>query len=83
MVALQTNVNIPDSSPRSTLPLRFVSLRAVIDRKPPDRLPIVPQFLLSQENRLRARVLLSNFLDLGPWAANVASSIDIFPYVRG
>ena len=50
-------------------------------RKPPDQLPIVLQVLLSQAHRLKALVLLSQFLDLGPWAVNLALSIGIFPYV--
>ncbi|TIC71829.1 hypothetical protein E3Q00_04400 [Wallemia mellicola] len=51
-------------------------------RKPPDQLPIVLQVLLSQAHRLRALVLLSHFLDLGPWAVNLTLSIGIFPYVQ-
>ena len=47
----------------------------------PDQLPIVLQVLLSQAHRLRALILLSRFLDLGPWAVNLALSIGIFPYV--
>lgn len=50
-------------------------------RTPPDQLPIVLQVLLSQVHRLRALILLSQFLDLGPWAVNMALSIGIFPYV--
>uniref|UniRef100_V5GL97 Raptor N-terminal CASPase-like domain-containing protein n=1 Tax=Kalmanozyma brasiliensis (strain GHG001) TaxID=1365824 RepID=V5GL97_KALBG len=50
-------------------------------REPPDQLPIVLQVLLSQAHRLRALILLSQFLDLGPWAVNMALSIGIFPYV--
>lgn len=49
--------------------------------KPPEQLPIVLQVLLSQIHRLRALILLSKFLDLGPWAVNLALSIGIFPYV--
>ncbi|KAK3700331.1 Target of rapamycin complex 1 subunit kog1 [Vermiconidia calcicola] len=48
---------------------------------PPAQLPIVLQVLLSQVHRLRALILLSKFLDLGPWAVNLALSIGIFPYV--
>ena len=51
------------------------------DRKAPDQLPIVLQVLLSQVHRLRALILLGKFLDLGPWAVNLALSIGIFPYV--
>ena len=50
-------------------------------RDPPEQLPIVLQVLLSQSHRLRALILLSQFLDLGPWAVNCALSIGIFPYV--
>jgi regulatory associated protein of mTOR len=47
----------------------------------PEKLPIIRQVLLSQAHRLRALVLLSRFLDLGPWAVHLALSIGIFPYV--
>ena len=47
----------------------------------PIQLPIVLQVLLSQAHRLRALILLSRFLDLGPWAVNLALTIGIFPYV--
>ncbi|KAJ6197026.1 LOW QUALITY PROTEIN: raptor N-terminal caspase like domain-containing protein [Bipolaris maydis] len=40
------------------------------------KLPIVLQV-----HRLRALILLSSFLDHGPWAVNLALSIGIFPYV--
>lgn len=55
--------------------------QGAVDKKPPDQLPIVLQVLLSQVHRLRALILLSKFLDLGPWAVNLALSIGIFPYV--
>ena len=45
------------------------------------QLPIVLQVLLSQAHRLRALDLLGRFLDLGPWAVNLALSVGIFPYV--
>ncbi|KAI9922345.1 hypothetical protein PsorP6_002603 [Peronosclerospora sorghi] len=48
---------------------------------PPQQLPMVLQVLLSQVHRLRALVLLKKFLDLGPWAVNLALSVGIFPYV--
>ncbi|GMG13091.1 unnamed protein product [Aspergillus oryzae] len=51
------------------------------EKTPPDQLPIVLQVLLSQAHRLRALILLSKFLDLGPWAVHLALSIGIFPYV--
>ena len=50
-------------------------------KRAPDQLPIVLQVLLSQVHRLRALILLTEFLDLGPWAVNLALSIGIFPYV--
>uniref|UniRef100_A0A6M2DI61 Putative guanine nucleotide binding protein mip1 n=1 Tax=Xenopsylla cheopis TaxID=163159 RepID=A0A6M2DI61_XENCH len=50
-------------------------------RSPPEQLPIVLQVLLSQVHRVRALELLGKFLDLGPWAVNLALSVGIFPYV--
>ncbi|KAI8613893.1 raptor N-terminal caspase like domain-containing protein [Chytriomyces sp. MP71] len=47
----------------------------------PEQLPIVLQVLLSQVHRLRALMLLSRFLDLGPWSVKLALSVGIFPYV--
>ncbi|TPX39231.1 hypothetical protein SeMB42_g04419 [Synchytrium endobioticum] len=52
-----------------------------ISTSPPEQLPIVLQVLLSQNHRLRALMLLSRFLDLGPWAVHLALSVGIFPYV--
>ena len=49
--------------------------------RPPEQLPVVLQVLLSQAHRVRALVLLRKFLDLGPWAVNLALSVGIFPYV--
>ncbi|KAL6753623.1 raptor N-terminal caspase like domain-containing protein [Haematococcus lacustris] len=51
------------------------------DKKPPEQLPIVLQVLLSTVHRLRALVLLGRFLDMGPWAVDLALSVGIFPYV--
>lgn len=51
------------------------------NRSPPEQLPIVLQVLLSQAHRLRALDLLGQFLDIGPWAVNLALSVGIFPYV--
>lgn len=51
------------------------------EQRKPDQLPIVLQVLLSQVHRLRALDLLSQFLDLGPWAVNLSLSVGIFPYV--
>ncbi|KAF7825456.1 regulatory-associated protein of TOR 1-like [Senna tora] len=50
-------------------------------KKPPEQLPIVLQVLLSQCHRFRALVLLGRFLDMGPWAVELALSVGIFPYV--
>ncbi|MBE3041948.1 hypothetical protein IMZ48_05080, partial [Candidatus Bathyarchaeota archaeon] len=50
-------------------------------QEPPDQLPVVLQVLLSQHHRVRALILLGRFLDLGPWAVELALSIGIFPYV--
>ncbi|KAJ1558614.1 hypothetical protein HK096_009018 [Nowakowskiella sp. JEL0078] len=52
-----------------------------ISKQQPEQLPIVLQVLLSQQHRHRALMLLSKFLDLGPWAVNLALSVGIFPYV--
>ncbi|CAN6650481.1 target of rapamycin complex 1 subunit Kog1p [Trichomonascus vanleenenianus] len=49
--------------------------------KPPEQLPVLLQVLLSQIHRLRALILLSKYLDLGPKAVHMALSIGIFPYV--
>lgn len=54
---------------------------AVAKRRHPEQLPVVLQVLLSQAHRLKALILLCKFLDLGPWAVNVALSIGIFAYV--
>lgn len=58
------------------------SASAVGHRPPPEQLPIVLQVLLSQAHRLRALILLSRFVDLGPWAVHLSLSIGIFPYVQ-
>eukprot|EP00268_Persea_americana_P021851 TRINITY_DN2174_c0_g1_i2.p1 TRINITY_DN2174_c0_g1~~TRINITY_DN2174_c0_g1_i2.p1 ORF type:complete len:661 (-),score=114.75 TRINITY_DN2174_c0_g1_i2:3073-5055(-) len=50
-------------------------------KKPPEQLPIVLQVLLSQSHRFRALILLGRFLDMGPWAVDLALSVGIFPYV--
>lgn len=61
---------------------KAVPYRSVLDsHSPPPQLPIVLQVLLSQTHRLRALVLLCQFLDLGPWAVHQALSVGIFPYV--
>ncbi|KAG0302962.1 hypothetical protein BGZ98_007096 [Dissophora globulifera] len=50
-------------------------------REAPEQLAVVLQVLLSQVHRLRALLLLSQFLDLGPWAVNHALAVGISPYV--
>ncbi|KAK4468174.1 hypothetical protein MN116_008095 [Schistosoma mekongi] len=45
------------------------------------QLPILLQILLSQSHRIRAMQLLSEFLDLGPWAVVHCLSVGIFPYI--
>lgn len=47
----------------------------------PEQLPIVLQVLLTPAYRVRALTLLRRFLDLGPYAVNVALSLGILPYV--
>lgn len=54
---------------------------SVAKRQQPEQLPVVLQVLLSQAHRLKALILLCKFLDLGPWAVNVALSIGIFAYI--
>jgi regulator-associated protein of mTOR len=68
----------PSSSPidAPTASLNF------IPKRPPDQLPILLQVLLAQAHRLRALILLSQFVDLGPWAVQLALEIGIFPYVQ-
>jgi len=55
--------------------------QGAVEQKVPEQLPVLLQVLLSQVHRLRALILLSKFLDLGPWAVSLALSIGIFPYV--
>lgn len=47
----------------------------------PEQLPTVLQVLLTPAYRIRALILLRRFLDLGPWAVNLALSLGILPYV--
>jgi regulator-associated protein of mTOR len=53
----------------------------LVPRKPPEQLPILLQLLLSQPHRLRALILLSQFVDLGPWAVHFALAIGVFPFI--
>ncbi|XP_010035968.3 regulatory-associated protein of TOR 1 [Eucalyptus grandis] len=50
-------------------------------KKPPEQLPVVLQVLHGQNHRFRALVLLARFLDMGPWAVDLALSVGVFPYV--
>lgn len=50
-------------------------------RNPPEQLPVILQVLLAQSHRLKALELLGRFLDLGPWAVNLALNVGIFPYI--
>ena len=52
-----------------------------VGSEPPEQLPIVLQVLLSQSHRLRALQLLARFVDMDPWAVNLALAVGIFPYV--
>ncbi|CAG0896489.1 unnamed protein product [Cyprideis torosa] len=74
--------NVPSSFFADELTAFSVWLQTgVKDETPPQQLPIVLQVLLSQAHRVRALELLSQFLDLGPWAVHLALSVGIFPYV--
>ncbi|CAJ2504370.1 Uu.00g117640.m01.CDS01 [Anthostomella pinea] len=59
----------------------YLARGGAMRQKPPEQLPVVLQVLLSQQHRVRALILLGRFLDLGPWAVQLALSIGIFPYV--
>ncbi|KAJ2832430.1 Target of rapamycin complex 1 subunit kog1, partial [Coemansia erecta] len=67
--------NGPDQIPRS------LSTEPPPNLDPPDELPAVLQVLLSQQYRLRALILLYRFMNLGPWAVNLAMAVGIFPYM--
>jgi hypothetical protein len=70
----------PEEYLRRSDPLKWLHLSA-LEMKPPEQLPVVLQVLLSQAHRVRALSLLRRFLDLGPYAINLALSVGIFPYV--
>uniref|UniRef100_A0A0X3NXV4 Raptor N-terminal CASPase-like domain-containing protein n=1 Tax=Schistocephalus solidus TaxID=70667 RepID=A0A0X3NXV4_SCHSO len=50
-------------------------------RQTATQLPILLQVLLSQGHRIRALQLLSEFLDLGPWAVSHCLTVGILPYI--
>lgn len=75
---------VEKTSDQADVPLNELdtsSQRHLVPRKPPDQLPIVLQVLLSQPHRIRALILLSQFVDLGPWAVHLVLTIGIFPYI--
>lgn len=84
LTAFQVWLDLGKSPP---MPLKSFTVKWLIfivggeKRNPPEQLPIVLQVLLSQVHRMRALELLARFLDLGPWAVNLALSVGIFPYV--
>ncbi|KAJ3709817.1 hypothetical protein C8R42DRAFT_729774 [Lentinula raphanica] len=61
--------------PSPNLAASWSSTPHLVPRKPPTQLPIVFQALLSQPHRSRAPILLSQFVDLGPWAVNLVLTI--------
>ncbi|KAJ1826530.1 Target of rapamycin complex 1 subunit kog1, partial [Coemansia sp. RSA 2599] len=65
----------PDQVPRS------LSTEPPPNLEPPNELPAVLQVLLSQMYRVRALILLYRFLNLGPWAVDLAMVVGIFPYM--
>uniref|UniRef100_A0A183ARH4 C3H1-type domain-containing protein n=1 Tax=Echinostoma caproni TaxID=27848 RepID=A0A183ARH4_9TREM len=59
-----------------------VWLQTADEKQPPaTQLPILLQILLSQSHRIRAMQLLSEFLDLGPWAVTHCLTVGILPYI--
>ncbi|KAJ2882353.1 Target of rapamycin complex 1 subunit kog1, partial [Coemansia asiatica] len=65
----------PDQVPRS------LSTEPPPNLEPPNELPAVLQVLLSQLYRVRALILLYRFMNLGPWAVDLAMAVGIFPYM--
>ncbi|KAJ2553687.1 Target of rapamycin complex 1 subunit kog1 [Coemansia sp. RSA 1933] len=65
----------PEQQPRS------LSTEPPPSLEPPDELPAVLQVLLSQQYRLRALILLYRFMNLGPWAVDLAMAVGIHPYM--
>ncbi|KAJ2505763.1 hypothetical protein IWW47_001902, partial [Coemansia sp. RSA 2052] len=60
---------------------RSLSTERPANLDPPDELPAVLQVLLSQQYRLRALILLYRFMNLGPWAVDLALAVGIYPYM--
>ncbi|VDQ07597.1 unnamed protein product [Trichobilharzia regenti] len=72
----------PDSFFTSQMTAFKIWLQTADERRPPaTQLPILLQILLSQSHRIRAMQLLSEFLDLGPWAVAHCLTVGIFPYI--
>ncbi|KAJ3570758.1 hypothetical protein NP233_g4189 [Leucocoprinus birnbaumii] len=69
------------STPTTKTSSRNERSRNCVSCVPNSMLPIVLQVLLSQPHRLRALILLSQFVDLGPWAVHLVLTIGIFPYI--
>ncbi|KAJ2480205.1 Target of rapamycin complex 1 subunit kog1, partial [Coemansia sp. RSA 2320] len=65
----------PDHTPRSLSTARPGTVEV------PDELPAVLQVLLSNHYRLRALILLYRFMNLGPWAVDLAMAVGIHPYM--
>ncbi|KIY73326.1 WD40 repeat-like protein [Cylindrobasidium torrendii FP15055 ss-10] len=78
---INNDIYFEDESAPKHSPLTYGIQDNLVPRQPPEQLPIVLQVLLSQPHRLRALILLSQFVDLGPWAVNLVLSIGIFPYM--
>ncbi|KAJ2785736.1 Target of rapamycin complex 1 subunit kog1 [Coemansia interrupta] len=64
-----------DQTPRS------LSTQAPPGLAAPNELPAVLQVLLSQQYRVRALILLYRFMNLGPWAVDLAMAVGIYPYM--
>ncbi|KAJ5103779.1 hypothetical protein N7532_004308 [Penicillium argentinense] len=61
---------------------QLTAFEVYLSSGPTERTPLINfPLCCSQAHRLRALILLSKFLDLGPWAVHLALSIGIFPYV--
>ncbi|KAJ2393613.1 Target of rapamycin complex 1 subunit kog1 [Coemansia sp. RSA 2603] len=60
---------------------RSLSTQAPPGLAAPNELPAVLQVLLSQQYRVRALILLYRFMNLGPWAVDLAMAVGIYPYM--
>ncbi|KAJ2158944.1 Target of rapamycin complex 1 subunit kog1 [Coemansia sp. RSA 552] len=64
-----------DQVPRSLSTTQMPNIEA------PSELPVMLQMLLGPRWRTNALVLLYRFLNLGPWAVNLAMLVDVYPYM--